>query len=198
MQRDDNLARLVGVAPLSMLYDRKERAGLVRGRLRACCLAGLCGLWEARRIICRERLSERLVSGSFVIGPQRPKNKESSQQQQQRESGKLGSRNHLDLVVSLSSDFHVLPAIAHVRVQHEALRHRELRRNSVVGVARQCKWDERQYWHASGSLRTGDETLPRLVPTQGEQDFLTLSDSSQRGFPDVLPMHLEKNRYEEL
>src|SRR5256885_17162453 len=101
MQRDDNLARLVDVAPLSMLYDRKERAGLVRGRLQVGSLAGLCGLWEARRIICKQRLSEKLVSGSFVIGPQRAKNKKSRQKQQPRGRGKMGSRNHLDIHVTI-------------------------------------------------------------------------------------------------
>jgi hypothetical protein len=40
--------------------------------------------------------------------------------------------------------------------------------------------------------------LPRLVPTQGEQDFLTLSDSSQRGFPNELPARLKKNRHLEI
>jgi len=47
-------------------------------------------------------------------------------------------------------------------------------------------------------LRTGDETLLGLVPTQGEQNFLTFSDSSQGGFPDELPIRLKKNRYKEI
>src|SRR5260370_12880141 len=93
MQRDDNLARLVDVAPLSMLYDRKERAGLVRGRLRACCLAGLCGLWEARRIICKERLSERLVSGSFCICPAKPQDKKGKPPQQHEAKRQPGDRH---------------------------------------------------------------------------------------------------------
>ncbi len=67
-----------------------------------------------------------------------------------------------------------------------------------MGVARQCKCDERQYWHASRCMRAGHESLSRLVPTQGEQDFLTLSDSSQRGFPDEFSIRLKKNRYIEL
>src|SRR5256885_11089070 len=101
MQRDDNLARLVDVAPLSMLYDRKERAGLVRGRMQVGSLAGLCGLWEARRIICKERLSEKLVSGSFVLWPPGPEDKGSNQQERQRASGKLGARDALGVGVSL-------------------------------------------------------------------------------------------------
>ena len=47
-------------------------------------------------------------------------------------------------------------------------------------------------------MRTGDETLPGLVPTQGKQNFLALSGSSQRRFPDELPVRLKKNRYQEL
>src|SRR6266571_3557534 len=58
--------------------------------------------------------------------------------------------------------------------------HQELRRNhGVVGRARRCKWDEGQDWHGSRRLRASHETVPRLVPTQGEPDFLALSESSQ-------------------
>ena len=88
--------------------------------------------------------------------------------------------------------------VAHIRVQREALRRRELRGNKGVDCARRRKWDERQYWHAPRSLRTGHESLPGLIPTQGEQDFLPFGGSSERGFPDVLPIRLEKNRYKEL
>jgi len=76
LQRDDNLAGFVDIATLSMLYDRKERAGFVRRRLWVCGLAGLCGLPGPRRIICKKRVSERPASGTFVSGPQGPKNKE--------------------------------------------------------------------------------------------------------------------------
>src|SRR5712671_2243362 len=91
-----------------------------------------------------------------------------------------------------------LRIVVSTRVQHEALLHRELRGNNVVGGARRCKWDERQDWHASRCRRAGHKTLPRLVPTQGEQDFLTLSDSSKRGFPNALPARLKKNRHLEI
>jgi hypothetical protein len=47
-------------------------------------------------------------------------------------------------------------------------------------------------------LRTGHETLLRLVPTQGKQNFLAFGRGSQGGFPDELPIRLKKNRYEEL
>ena len=60
------------------------------------------------------------------------------------------------------------------------------------------KRDERQNWRIPHGLRTGHETLLRLVPTQGEQNFLTLNGSSQRGFPDELPVRLKKNGYQEL
>src|SRR5260370_9295515 len=40
--------------------------------------------------------------------------------------------------------------------------------------------------------------LLRLVPTQGEQDFLALSRSSQGGCSDELPIRLKENRYMEL
>jgi len=60
------------------------------------------------------------------------------------------------------------------------------------------KRDERQDWRTAYCLRTGHEALLRLVPTQGEQNFLTLNGSSQRGFPDELPVRLKKNRYQEL
>src|SRR6266478_6096196 len=46
-------------------------------------------------------------------------------------------------------------------VQHEALHHRELRGNDVVG--RRCEWDERQDWHASRSLRASHKALHWLV-----------------------------------
>src|SRR5437016_7235019 len=88
--------------------------------------------------------------------------------------------------------------VAHIRVQREALPRRELRGNKGVGCARRRKWDERQYWHAPRSLRTGHESLPRLIPTQGEQDFLTLSDNSERTLPNELPVRLKKSRYNEL
>src|SRR5712671_554720 len=91
-----------------------------------------------------------------------------------------------------------LRIVVSTRVQHEALLHRELRGNNVVGRAKRCKWDERQDRHASRCLRAGHETLPRLVPTQGEQYFLTLSDSSQRGFRNPLSIRLKKNGYKEL
>src|SRR5260370_7521701 len=40
--------------------------------------------------------------------------------------------------------------------------------------------------------------LLRVVPTQGEQDFLALSRSPQGGFSDELPIRLKENRYTEL
>src|SRR5260370_36171704 len=84
------------------------------------------------------------------------------------------------------------------RVQHEFLRHRELRGNKCVGRARRCKRDEGQDWHVSRCLRAGHETLRRLVPTQGEQDFLTLGDNSERTFPDELSIRLKEKRYSQL
>src|ERR1700687_1001373 len=88
--------------------------------------------------------------------------------------------------------------VAYTRVQHEVLRHREVRGNDGVGRHRRGKRDQAQDWQAPGRLGTGHEPLRRLVPTQGEQDSLTLSDSSQGGFPDELPIRLKKNRYKEL
>ncbi len=81
-------------------------------------------------------------------------------------------------------------------VQHEALHHRELRGNDVVG--RRCEWDERQDWHASRSLRASHKALHWLVPTQREQDLLPLSNNSQRRLAYELPVRPKKNRYEEV
>ncbi len=80
-----------------MLFDWKQRAGLVRGRLLARALAGLRGQLKPRGIMCREGLSERPTSSSFAGGLQGPKKKADSEKQQQRESGKPGSRIHQDL-----------------------------------------------------------------------------------------------------
>jgi hypothetical protein len=60
------------------------------------------------------------------------------------------------------------------------------------------KRDKRQNWRTPYRLRTGHETLLPFVPTQGEQNFLALSSSSQSGLPDELPIRLKKNRYKEL
>src|SRR6266481_621412 len=81
-------------------------------------------------------------------------------------------------------------------VQHEALHHRELRGNNVVG--RRCEWDERQDWHASRSLRASHKALHWLVPIQREQDLLPLSNNSQRRLAYELPVRPKKNRYEEV
>src|ERR1700731_450710 len=88
--------------------------------------------------------------------------------------------------------------VAAVRVQHEFLRHRELRGEQGADRAKRYKWDEGQDWHIPRRLRAGYETLPRLVPEQGEQDFLTLSDNSKRTFPNELSIRLKKNRHLEL
>ena len=61
-----------------------------------------------------------------------------------------------------------------------------------------AKWYERHDGYGPAYLRAGHESLVRLVPAQGELDFLTLSDSSKRSFPDELPFRLKKNRYNEL
>jgi hypothetical protein len=47
-------------------------------------------------------------------------------------------------------------------------------------------------------LQAGHETLLWLVPTQGEHDFLTFRDSTERGFPHEFPVRLKKNRDKEL
>src|SRR5712691_10950512 len=62
-------------------------------------------------------------------------------------------------------DFMRLRIVVSTRVQHEALRHREVRGNDGGGRARRCKWDEGQDWHAPRCLRTGHKALLRLVPT---------------------------------
>src|ERR1700745_1453044 len=64
--------------------------------------------------------------------------------------------------------------------------------------ARRRKWDERQHWLAFHGFRTDHEMLLRLVPTQGEQEFLALCDSAQRGFPDEFPFRLKKHGYKKL
>ncbi len=73
-----------------------------------------------------------------------------------------------------------------------------IRRKWQSARAGRRKRDKRQDWHAPRCLRTGHETLLRLVPTQGKQNFLAFGRGSQGGFPDELPIRLKKNRYEEL
>src|SRR5205814_9917188 len=60
------------------------------------------------------------------------------------------------------------------------------------------KRDERQDWRTAYCLRTGHETLLRLIPAQGKQNLLALRGSSQRGLADELAIRLKKNGYEEL
>jgi len=67
-----------------------------------------------------------------------------------------------------------------------------------VGGAGRCKWNEGQDWHAPRRFRTDYETLLGLVPTQGQQDLLTLGDSSHGGFPEELPIRLKENRYKKV
>jgi len=71
LQRDDNLAGFVDIATLSMLYDRKERAGFVRRRLWVCGLAGLCG----------EGLGERPSGDSIASSPKGPTKKTATKKQ---------------------------------------------------------------------------------------------------------------------
>ena len=97
-----------------------------------------------------------------------------------------------------SSVFHVLPYCCCCPSSARISSPSRTPREQVRRPRQRCKRDEGQDWHVSRCLRAGHETLRRLVPTQGEQDFLTLGDNSERTFPNELSIRLKKNRHLEL